>query len=37
MASLGDGKDTDGSNWIIQVVDRADERPVNVTVWGGAT
>lgn len=36
-ASLGDGKDTDGSNWIIRVVDRADERPVNVTVWGGAT
>lgn len=36
-ASLGDGQDTDGSKWIITVVDRADERPVNVTVWGGAT
>ncbi|HKB03923.1 MAG TPA: nucleoside hydrolase-like domain-containing protein, partial [Gemmataceae bacterium] len=28
---------TDGSNWIIAVVDRADDRPVNVTVWGGTT
>jgi hypothetical protein len=35
--SLGAGKDTEGSNWIIQVVDKADSRPVNVSVWGGAT
>jgi hypothetical protein len=35
--SLGAGKDTDGSNWIISVVDRADERPVNVVIWGGST
>jgi Protein of unknown function (DUF1593) len=37
MQSLGAGKDTDGSNWIIAVVDRPDDRPVNVTVWGGPT
>jgi Cellulose-binding Sde182, nucleoside hydrolase-like domain/Cellulose-binding protein Sde0182, C-terminal domain len=37
MGSVGAGKDTDGSNWIISVVDRADDRPVNVTVWGGPT
>jgi hypothetical protein len=37
MESVGDGKDTEGSNWIITVVDRADDRPVNVTVWGGPT
>jgi hypothetical protein len=37
MESVGDGKDTEGSNWIIAVVDRADDRPVNVTVWGGPT
>ena len=36
-ASLGGGRDTDGSKWIIQVVDRADERPVNVVIWGGST
>jgi Cellulose-binding Sde182, nucleoside hydrolase-like domain/Cellulose-binding protein Sde0182, C-terminal domain len=37
MESVGAGKDTDGSHWIISVVDRADDRPVNVTVWGGPT
>src|SRR6476469_2794659 len=37
MASLGDGKDTDGSKWIVSVVDRADGRPVNVVIWGGST
>jgi len=35
--SLGANKDTDGSNWIISVVDRADERPVNIAIWGGST
>jgi hypothetical protein len=37
VGSLGAGKDSDGSNWIIAVVDRADDRPVNVTIWGGPT
>jgi Protein of unknown function (DUF1593) len=37
VGSLGEGKDTDGSNWIIRVVDRVDERPVNVVIWGGPT
>ncbi len=35
--SVGAGKDTEGSNWIIGVVDRSDARPVNVSIWGGAT
>jgi len=35
--NIGAGKDTDGSNWIISVVDRADERPVNLVIWGGST
>jgi hypothetical protein len=35
--SVGAGKDTEGSNWIIRVVDGADARPVNVSIWGGAT
>ncbi|CAG9982788.1 unnamed protein product [Clonostachys byssicola] len=34
--SIGDGKDTDGSNFIIGLVDQADERPIYVGVWGGA-
>ncbi|HHW09813.1 MAG TPA: DUF1593 domain-containing protein [Firmicutes bacterium] len=32
---IGEGKDTEGSDWIIAVVDREDPRPVNVAVWGG--
>jgi len=33
---IGEGKDTEGSNWIIQQVDKADDRPLNIAVWGGA-
>lgn len=36
MAGVGEGKDTEASEWIISVVDRPDPRPVWVTVWGGA-
>ena len=32
---IGSGLDTEGSEWIIGVVDRPDPRPVDVTVWGG--
>lgn len=35
--AVGEGNDTEGSRWIIEVVDRADTRPVNVTIWGGQT
>jgi hypothetical protein len=35
MAGVGEGKDSEGSERIIAVVDRADARPVYVTVWGG--
>ncbi len=34
--SVGERKDTEGSNWIIRVVDRPDPRPVWVTIWGGS-
>ncbi|NDW13628.1 DUF1593 domain-containing protein [Bacteroides sp. 214] len=34
MNAVGDGMDSDGSDWIIQSVDR-DERPLWVLVWGG--
>ena len=33
---LGEGKDSEASNAIIQVVDRPDPRPVWVCVWGGS-
>src|SRR6266542_4419566 len=36
-ASLGAGSDTEGSDWIVRVVDRDDPRPVNVAIWGGST
>jgi len=32
---IGVGKDTEGSEWIISVVDKPDPRPVDVNVWGG--
>lgn len=34
--SVGQGKDTDASDWIIRVVDRPDARPVWVVIWGGS-
>jgi hypothetical protein len=37
VTNLGEGHDTAGSDWLIRVVDRADPRPVGVTIWGGST
>ena len=34
--SVGDGKDTEGSDWIIAVVDKGDPRPVWIAIWGGS-
>lgn len=36
MGAVGEGKDSEGSDWIIRVVDREDSRPVWIPVWGGA-
>lgn len=35
MEGVGPGNDSQGSEWLIAVVDRDDPRPVWVTVWGG--
>jgi hypothetical protein len=35
MAAVGQGKSTAGSQRIIAAVDRADDRPVWISVWGG--
>jgi hypothetical protein len=35
MAGVGEGKDSPGSNRIIELLDRADQRPLWVSVWGG--
>jgi len=34
---IGAGHDTEASRWIVAVVDRADPRPVDITIWGGQT
>ena len=36
MEGVGEGMDTQGSNWLIEVADREDPRPLWVSVWGGA-
>lgn len=36
MQGVGAGKESEGSRHIIDVVDRADDRPVWISVWGGA-
>lgn len=36
MEGVGEGKDSEGSEWIIRVLEEPDERPVWVSVWGGA-
>ena len=35
MLGVGDGKDSEGSDWIIKVLEENDDRPLWVSVWGG--
>lgn len=37
IAAVGEGQDTEGSNWIITSTDEVDPRPLNITIWGGQT
>jgi hypothetical protein len=36
MLGVGEGKDSEGSDWIIKVLEENDERPLWISVWGGA-
>jgi hypothetical protein len=36
MDGVGEGQDTEASRLIVEAVDRADDRPLWVPVWGGA-
>jgi hypothetical protein len=36
MAEIGEGHDSPGSDLIIRVVDKEDERMVHLGLWGGA-
>lgn len=35
--NVGEGKDTEGSDWIISQVDKKDKRPLNICIFGGQT
>lgn len=35
MSGVGEGRDSEGSDWIIRVLEEPDERPLWVAVWGG--
>jgi len=36
MSGVGPGKDSEGSDWIIRTLETDDDRPLWVSVWGGA-
>lgn len=36
MMGVGEGKDSEGSDWIIKVLEEKDDRPLYISVWGGA-
>lgn len=35
MAAVDEGNDSEGSEWIIQELEKNDERPLWISVWGG--
>lgn len=35
MEGVGEGKDSQGSDWIVQVLSKPDDRPIWFCVWGG--
>ncbi len=35
MQGVGDGKDSEGSEWIIRQLEKDDDRPLWISVWGG--
>ena len=37
MLGVGEGKDSEGSDWIIKNLEEDDERPLWISVWGGST
>jgi hypothetical protein len=36
MQGIGDGKNSEGSDWIIKTLEENDERPLWICVWGGS-
>ena len=35
MQGVGEGKDSEGSDWIIKILEQQDNRPLWISVWGG--
>ncbi len=35
MEGVGEGKDSEGSDWIIKTLEKPDDRPLWLSVWGG--
>ncbi|NNV54604.1 DUF1593 domain-containing protein [Limnovirga soli] len=35
MQAVGEGKESEGANWIIKTLEKNDDRPLWVSVWGG--
>jgi hypothetical protein len=35
MLGVGEGKDSQGSDWIIKILEEKDKRPLWISVWGG--
>lgn len=35
MQGIGEGKNSEGSDWIIKILEKQDDRPVWFSVWGG--
>ncbi|WP_020527624.1 DUF1593 domain-containing protein [Flexithrix dorotheae] len=35
MLGVGDGKDSEGSDWILKELEEQDDRPLWISVWGG--
>ena len=35
MEAVGEGHDSEGSEWIIRVLEKKDDRPLWISVWGG--
>ncbi len=36
MEGVGEGQDSEGSEWLIKVMEKDDDRPVYIQAWGGA-
>ena len=35
MEGVGEGKESEGSDWILKALEEADDRPLWISVWGG--